>query len=300
MTQVAESVDAVWSSDHRHHGFDEDLELHQNAKSLVEEITDALRSSRNIFNDRGTIESALRDALESCSYQEEGLIQISYRESQRRNRRQTVEYVYLSTFPVHWDELELDQEINSIEEEIARIEEQKLLLKRSSSFCSSDLSGSESNSDVGSLSQSSSSAEQSEDEDRFLPPLASATKRITLNKVDLRQNAKRRKITEQEDKKQKNKKIQKKTVSCATISHATLKIKQEESTSRSIGSPINSIDSNCSSPSSSPAKKPVSLLPSLETRKQHTEQIFRIEQVLKLKSVDASDGNEDEDIDILN
>jgi len=197
-----------------------------------------------------------------------------------------VEYVYLSTTPVYWDELELDQEINLIEEEIARLEEQKLLLKRSSSISSID-----SNSDLSSLSQNSSSAdEHSEDEDRFLLPLASPTKRIP--KVDLRQNKnqKRRKISDDEEKKSKSKKNQKKTVN--------LKVKFQEdlmTPSKNIGSSVNSLESTCTTTSSisSPSKK------SLEKRKQ-TEQIFKVEQVLKLSPVVSSEDNEDEDIDILN
>jgi len=80
MTQVAENVESVWNMDSTHREYDVDLELRQNAKELVEEITDALRSTRNIYNDRGTIESALKEALESCSYPEDQ----SYREVYRK------------------------------------------------------------------------------------------------------------------------------------------------------------------------------------------------------------------------
>jgi len=78
------------------------------------------------------IGTALREALDHCAtYHEQDYFEISFYETRKKGRRHYFEPLYLSSLPVQvLDEIELDQEIDLIEEEIARIQEQKKLLKR--------------------------------------------------------------------------------------------------------------------------------------------------------------------------
>eukprot|EP01114_Cavostelium_apophysatum_P003835 TRINITY_DN13972_c0_g1_i1.p1 TRINITY_DN13972_c0_g1~~TRINITY_DN13972_c0_g1_i1.p1 ORF type:complete len:302 (+),score=48.85 TRINITY_DN13972_c0_g1_i1:234-1139(+) len=253
-------------------------ELQQSAASLVNEITQALHGETQealVFNDRGAIESALYHALNSCG--QEPLFEISFNIGRRRSR---YEQPYLSTLPVYvWDEIELDEEIDTIEEEIARLQEQKELLKRSASATDSDESCAE--------SPCASSNDEIEDVAVEEPTSLSSKRKSSTSSKDI------------SERKRKRPKIQKKRSKFSpqidievefSISQSDFR---DSSSSRS-PSKNSAPSSSCNTPNSSPSKE------SFVSHAILHREVFKDEQILVIKPVIAAEAEEDEDIDILN
>jgi len=166
-----------------------DLELEHSSSDLVNEIVRIMKESSDasssiVFHDRGTLESALQDALVQFSYDDLFEISSDWEDSRTHYYEQYV----LSSLPVQiLDEIELDEEIDGIEEEIARLQEQKLLLKRSHVDNSID----------GNLSSCDSQESSNELEADYFPPPPS--KPLRKRKRTLDQGTKKTKKIYHED-----------------------------------------------------------------------------------------------------
>lgn len=264
---------------------------------------EVMSKPRCVYNDRGALESALRDALDHCA-SEQDLFEISFDLDNTRNRKHYWEHLYLSSLPVHvFDEIELDQEINSIEEEIARLQEQKLLLKKSASLDNSldSCSSGDENSQISSLEDSEEennieeleldlSDQELEDEDEYIPPNQTDSKKILKRKRNTYVLEDIPTPQPQVNKKQKHKHKQKQRLSQKI--DIQLVVVPSHSTSSSPSHNVSNSDTNYSVTSSPNSGK--KLKPSLRQRK---EEVFQVEEVLIIK---PSTSTEDEDVDILN
>jgi len=248
-----------------------DLELRHSSSELVNEIVRIMKESSEavsqdiVFHDRGTLESALLDALDQCSYDNLFEISSDWEETRRAQRQDYYKQCVLSSLPIQLlDEIELDEEIDGIEGEIARLQEQKLLLKSSSSLDDGNTSSPDSLEGSTSSSPSSSSTEDVED---FFPIPKAKTKTKTLKRKQLDRDV----DMDVDMKKKKSRKIYANPID----------IELELSLSQS----ITNFERNYRNKSSQ--------------KKQKKEESFRVEQVLKIKPIVTMEDDE-EDIDILN
>jgi len=271
----------------------ENHKLHRNASNIVSNIASSFQ-----FNDRNSIESALRDAL--CSFR----FNCDVDQDPPLQRRHLMEQLYFSSLPVQfWDEIELDQEINTIEEEIARLQEQKLQLKSSTlveqtdSECDSSPNGSnESDSDDDDISDDSED-DFDDFEDEYLPPLA-ALKQLRKKKLL------KRKL--EDDRENRSKRPYKKSSLDyelqLSISQTITNFELSSSVTESSVSTTSTATTTCpiiSTMSTTTQSTTATMSP---TKREKTtiiqkEKTFQTEEVLKIKPVVC---NEDEDVDILN
>jgi len=249
-----------------------DLELRHSSSELVNEIVRIMKESSDavsrdiVFHDRGTLESALQDALDHCSYDSLFDISSDWEETRRSQRRDYLKQCGLSSLPIQLlDEIELDEEIDGIEEEIARLQEQKLLLKSSSLLDDGNTSSTDSieGSSSSSPSPSSSSTEEVDD---FLPPPKTKTKTKTLKRKTL-----------------DNRTVDMKPKKSKKIYASPIDIELELSLTNSITNFEQSYRRKSSQ----------------QHKKKQKKEAFRVEQVLKIEPILHVD-DDDEDIDILN